>query len=232
MFDNLNSNSGGLFSKTSGTGLFDSFGTSNTNGNGEKKSLFGDFKFGSGLSSTGIFSSGSLFGNPDLIKNSSLFTKTNSNSLFKKDTDSENDEENEDDGEEEDITGKKEKDLVGFKLEETEENTDFQEIFLKSVENFYTYSKEDGKYTSKGKGLISLERHKEKPKIAAIVFRNPMGIKLLEGIFSPMIKEAETKSNGYRHIASFGILEVKEDKPSLRLCKISVSLYYKIYQNI
>ena len=50
-----------------------------------------------------------------------------------------------------------------------------------------------------------------------------MGIKLLEGIFTENLKDCEKKTNGYRHITTFGMVEIKSEKPLFRFCKISVS---------
>lgn len=50
-----------------------------------------------------------------------------------------------------------------------------------------------------------------------------MGVKLLEGIFTAHTKPVDKISKNYKYVASFGALEFKDNKPTLKLCKIPVS---------
>jgi hypothetical protein len=85
------------------------------------------------------------------------------------------------------------------------------------------FSKDQGKYISKGKGFVCLEKHKNNDS-SFIIFRNSMGKKLLEGVFTEITRPAEKSSKNYKNIASFGVVELEEGKPVLRICKIPVSL--------
>jgi len=78
------------------------------------------------------------------------------------------------------------------------------------------------KYVSKGKGVVSFEKHLTKNS-AVVLFRNPMGVKLIEGIFTKNTREAEKVSKNFRNISTFSVVEIKDSKPSLRMCKLPVS---------
>jgi hypothetical protein len=50
-----------------------------------------------------------------------------------------------------------------------------------------------------------------------------MGVKLIEGIFTKTTREAEKISKNFRNISTFSVVEIKDSKPSLRMCKLPVS---------
>lgn len=171
-----------------------------------------------------LFSKSSLFNNPELFKGSTLFGNLNKPELNfsnkEKTMNSDNDEE---DQEAEEFFKKDSEKIVGFKPDENSSqiNSDFEKIFIKQVDQLFIFSKEYSKYVSKGKGFISLEKYKKNGS-ALVIFRNPMGVKLLEGVINVHSKEVEKSSKNYKNIASFSSLEIKDNKPLLKLCKIPV----------
>jgi hypothetical protein len=56
--------------------------------------------------------------------------------------------------------------------EESKEKNPYTKKYIKEIENIYVYSKENNKFSSKGKGYLSLEYAEvENKKIAVSVFR-------------------------------------------------------------
>lgn len=188
-------------------------------------SLFSNFNSSNNAFQSSLFSNTSLLNNSELLKGSTLFgslPKTELNISSK-----EKGENCEDDGDEEvEAFFKKESEnIVGFKPDSSSQiNSDFEKLFIKQVDHLYIFSKEDQKYISRGKGYISLEKHKQN-KTAIVIFRNPMGVKLLEGVINVHSKEVEKSSKNYKNIASFSAWEIKDNKPILKLCKIPVINY-------
>ena len=134
-----------------------------------------------------------------------------------------NDSDEEGDDEAEAFYSKQSEGIIGFKPDEDSKTSDFEKLFVRSVDSMHSLSKELGKYVSKGKGFISLEKHKENGS-GFVIFRNSMGKKLLEGVFTGVSRHADKSANNHKNIASFGVFEVEEGKPVLRFCKIPVSV--------
>lgn len=156
------------------------------------------------------------------MKGSSLFASlsANNSNLFANKEGS--DDEGEDEGEE---VFQKSNSPDAFKPTESKPaNSDFNRIYIKQIENFFVYSKDDNKYLAKGKGFISIEQHKEKEKSYFIVFRNSMGTILFNGVINSNLKLSEKTKKDYKNILSFGAFEVgKDGKSILKLCKVPVS---------
>lgn len=170
-----------------------------------------------------MFSGSSLFSNSNITKGSSLFSNlpTNNNLFSNSNTNKEDDEE---DNDNEEVFKKESEAVIGFNPENQPQESEYNKLFVKQVDNLYIFSKDEKKFVSKGKGFISLEKHKEK-NTAFVIFRNAMGVKLLEGFFTAHTKPVDKISKNYKSIASFGAIEFKDNKPSLKICKIPVSLY-------
>lgn len=222
--------SGGLFgSQSIKGGLFGNLSNNNSSQPDNKKSLFEGFGLFSNNSNSGggMFSNKSLFdtSNTDLYKGtSSLFSTLKSSDTFKK-----NEEEDDEEGKEaEEYYRKEGEKIVGYKPENVPAS-EFDKLFVKQVENLYTFSKEEKKFISRGKGFISLEKHKTKDH-CMLSFRNAMGNIILEGLFSKGMKKIEKSSEGIKNIATFCIVEVSKDKKTNTvICKVPVSKFYIVF---
>lgn len=220
LFGNIE-NKGGLFGNISGTNL-----------NDKKPSLFGEgfsSSFGS-FGNTGIFSNKSLFSsdNAELYKGtSSLFSTLKSSDSFKK-TDEEDDEEGK---EAEEYYRKEGEKIVGYKPENVPPS-DYDKLFVKQVENLFAFNKEEKKFISRGKGFLSIEKHKTNLN-HTLSFRNAMGNIILEGLFTKGIKKSEKSSEGVKNVATFCIIEVSKDKKtSSVICKVPVSQFINQFSSL
>jgi hypothetical protein len=186
------------------------FGNKDESGN-EKKPLFWNFSFSNNTNST-FLKEGSLFSDPNLTKGSSLFSTFNNNLNEKLD----NEEEEVDDDE---ICPSNEKE--NFKPSEAMQAVDseYNRLYSKQINNFYILNSEEVKFISKGKGIVSIEQHKEKTENYHVVFRNSLGIVIFNGFLMKHLKLAEKITKNYKNISAFASLEIK-DKPILRLCRI------------
>ena len=189
----------------------------------EKAPLFGQLSKNSlfGNNSSSLFNGGSLFSNSSITKGSSLFSnyanQTGNNLLTNNN--------NNDDEEEDDDVFKKELEEEAKKTTiETnfEVVSDYINLYNKPVENFFSLNKELSKFVSIGKGMVSIEQHKDNLKIIYLIFRNSMGSILLSGLINNILKPAEYITKGYKNLASFAVLEVKQDKKNFKFCKIPV----------
>lgn len=184
----------------------------------EKKPLFGSFDFSKDTKGSSLFGNGSLFSNPELTKTSSLFSQIQSNSnLF-----SEKRESDESDGEEEEYIKKESEKIKGFDPFQENPKSEYNSIYVKSIDALHIFNSKENKFQSKGKGFISIEKHKEK-NFAVVLFRNAMGTKLLEGVFNEKSKQCEILDKGGRFVASFAAIEIIDDKPNVRVCRIPVN---------
>lgn len=201
---------GSLFGNMKSGSLFGN-GNKDESGN-EKKPLFWNFSFSNNNNSSTFLKEGSLFSDPNLTKGSSLFSTLNNNFNEKLD----NEEEEVDDDE---ICPGNEKE--NFKPSEAMQAVDseYNRLYSKQINNFYILNSEEVKFISKGKGIVSIEQHKEKTENYHVVFRNSLGLVIFNGFLMKHLKLAEKITKNYKNISAFASLEIK-DKPILRLCRI------------
>ncbi len=207
-----------LFGNAPSGGLFGNLNSTPTD-NKEKKSLFGNFSFGN-TNSSSLFSGGSLFNDPKVTKGSSLFASlgNQTSSIFceKKNANSDN----EDDDEDNELQRSDSPEV--YKPTETSKPVDseYNRIYIKQVDNFFTLNSEESKFVTKGKGFVSIEQHKEKTKNYHIVLRNSMGVVMFNGYLTAHLKPSEKVVKNFKNISAFACLEIQKEKFTLKLCRI------------
>jgi hypothetical protein len=214
-----------LFENLGKESIFKKQSSDNNESNGNTKTPLFNLTFGKTESGGGFFSEGSLFNNPSLQKGSSLFTNIGSQqtgffSSLGQTNEGSDDEGGEGEGDE--MFGKSNSPEAFKPTEAKPVNSDYERIYIKQIENFYTLSKEQNKFVSKGKGFVSLEHHKEKKTIYQVLFRNSLGVLLFNGLISKNIKKPEKISNNFKNIASFAAIDLNDEKKSLKFIKIPV----------
>jgi hypothetical protein len=146
-----------LFSDTSSSSLFGSSGSS---------------LFGSSIAGSSLFGSKSLFNFNSIASDNSKFLTTEDKSKAKEDK-SDNEEDNEDDNELfQSNSPNPYNPLSEQPKEQSKEKNPYTKKYIKEIENVYVYSKENNKYSSKGRGFLSLEYAEiDGKKISVAVFR-------------------------------------------------------------
>ena len=191
----------------------------NSNETGFKGGLFGDLTKPSQPQS--LFGSGSLFSNTKgsslfdnkgeslFSKNSSLFNFSEINK--KKDSEDEEEEGN-------DNIGKSDSpNPYNPEEDKDKEKEGFKKIYVKKIDNFYMFDKEEKKYKSKGEGFVSIETFsKEEKKSACVVFRNNIGNLICEGVLNDKFNKVDSYEKKFKHVVHFYFLitEEKEVKAS------------------
>lgn len=146
-----------LFGNTAGSSLFGSSGSSSL--------------FGSSTGSSSLFGSKTLFNFNSIASDSSKsFTEDKSKPKEEKSDNEEDD--NEDDQLFQSNSPNPYNPLSELPKEESKEKNPYTKKYIKEIENIYVYSKENNKFSSKGKGYLSLEYADiDNKKVAVAVFR-------------------------------------------------------------
>jgi len=157
------------------TGESNKFHNSSLFSNSNSSSLFGSSGsslFGSGVTGSSLFSSKSLFNFNSIASDSSKFITSEDKSKPKEEK-SDNEEDNDEDNELfQSNSPNPYNPLSEQPKEQSKEKNPYTKKYLKEIENIFVYSKENSKYSSKGKGFLSLEYAEiEGKKIAVTVFR-------------------------------------------------------------
>jgi hypothetical protein len=219
----LSFNSKGLFPSSSKDNKNSLFG----NPISSEKGAFGDL-------SNPIKNPVSLFGssNDNLIKkdsslfSSGLFAFTNNINKEENNNDNSNSE-----GEDDNI-GKSnspnpydpEKEIEKDNKDEKNKNG-FKKIYVKRIDDFYEFNKEEKKYISKGNGFISIEikQDDDKKRFATLIFRNIVGNTLLNGILNEKISKFESYEKKFKHVAHIIVIK-KENTKENSICISNIKI--------
>jgi hypothetical protein len=170
---------------TFSTGLFGDLSKSGSGSGENKTSLFSGSLFGGPTNTPSIFAqssqgqqSTSLFSSKPLFNFSSISSGAGTN-FFSKATETKENESDSEGGEGDNDLFQSSNSPNPYNPTDIKSNTNvhkeqsvYKKKYVKNVENVFVYSKDEGKFVSKGNGFLSLEQADENgKKVAVVVFR-------------------------------------------------------------
>lgn len=181
------------------------------------------FSSNQNLQGKSLFQTGgtsSLFGN----SNFNFTSLSSTNNFF---SNQKKEEDNEDDDKEDDVFNDKEEQEKEPPTKLVPQDISlFNKKFSKHINQLYLYDSKAKKFTPRGNGFLSVEISKDDQvkKAAVVIFRNQIGTKIIEGFITPEFQKFESYKKNYKDVATFGYLELKEDKPTIGLAKVPFAL--------